>query len=296
MSSPTAQQSLSGIYLKLSALVLFATMDGMVKWLGESYGAFQMMLFRSVVAMVPLWFLIHHAGGFGVVRSKVPWLQAARVGMGFVSLLGFFYVFPLMPIVEVYAISYAAPLFMVALSVPLLGEAVGWRRWTAVAVGFVGVIVMLEPWSIQVHWLSLLVVVATFGYALSTVMVRLISRHDHDAASVFWFTVVASAVSLVGAIPNWKWPPLVDWVWLCSLGLLGGVAQILMARALRLAQASVLAPFDYVSIIFAIFFGYVVFREDPSPAVWYGLPLVIGSGLYILHRERVRARAALKSP
>ena len=136
MSAPNKQAALHGIYLKMSALVLFCTMDAMVKGLGGTYGSFQLMLFRSAIAMVPVAVLIWRAGGLGIVRANRPWLQAFRVSVGFGSLLGFFYVYPRMPQVDAYAISFAAPLFMVALSVPLLGEAVGWRRWSAVAVGF----------------------------------------------------------------------------------------------------------------------------------------------------------------
>ena len=179
---------------------------------------------------------------------------------------------------------------MVALSVPLLGEPVGWRRWTAVAVGFVGVLIMLDPWGMEFHPISLILLAATFCYALSTILVRLLSRHDHDVVTLFWFAFVSSGLSLVGAIPEWKWPPAMDWLWLIVLGLLGGFAQILITRAWRLAPAAVLAPFDYTSIVLAVLFGYLWFQEEPSWTVWYGLPLVIGSGLYILHRERVRAR------
>jgi drug/metabolite transporter (DMT)-like permease len=280
---------LLGIYCKLGGLVLFCTMDAMVKSLGGTYGVFQISLFRSVIAFVPLAVVIWRAGGLAIVRSKRPWLQLVRVLSGFGSMFGFFYVFPRMPLVDAYAISYAAPFFMVALSVPLLGEPVGWRRWTAVAVGFTGVMMMLDPWSIGVHLMSLTVLAATFCYALSTVLVRLASRHDHDAVTMFWFSAASSAVTLVGGAPDWVWPTPADWLWLTALGLLGGVAQILITRAWRLAPAAVLAPFDYVSIVFAMLYGYLWFKEDPSWTVWLGLPLVIGSGLYILHRERVRA-------
>jgi len=281
---------LVGIYARITALVLFATMDAMVKWLGDAYGPFQMMVFRSTLALVPLYLFYRSAGGLRLVRSNRPLLQVARIATGFGSLLGFFYVLPRMPLVDAYAISFAAPLFMVGLAVPVLNEAVGWRRWCAVVVGFVGVLIMLEPWTIGVHWLSLLLLLGTFCYSLSTVLTRLISRYDHDAATIFWFCLAAAITSLIGAIPGWKWPSLADWFWLGSLGLIGGVGQILVTRALRLAPASVLAPFDYSSIVFAVLYGYLWFREDPSPAVWYGLPLVIGSGFYILHRERLHAR------
>lgn len=290
MSAPSKHAALHGIYLKLASLVLFCTMDAMVKALGDTYGSFQLMLFRSAIALIPVSVLIWQAGGLKIVKANRPWLQAARVAVGFGSLLGFFYVFPRMPLVDAYAISFAAPLFMVALSVPLLGEPVGWRRWTAVAVGFVGVLIMLDPWGMEFHPISLILLAATFCYALSTILVRLLSRHDHDVVTLFWFAFVSSGLSLVGAIPEWKWPPAMDWLWLIVLGLLGGFAQILITRAWRLAPAAVLAPFDYTSIVLAVLFGYLWFQEEPSWTVWYGLPLVIGSGLYILHRERVRAR------
>src|SRR5471030_1946394 len=162
-------------------------MDAMVKGLGGTYSFFQLMLFRSVIALVPIAFIVWRSGNIRIVRSSRPWLQFARVCAGLGSTVGFFYIFPRMPLVDAYAISYAAPLFMVALSVPLLGEQVGWRRWSAVAVGFAGVLLMLEPWNIGVHWISLVVLLATLSYSLSTVVTRLVSRHDHDAATIFWF-------------------------------------------------------------------------------------------------------------
>jgi len=270
-------------------------MDAMVKGLGGTYGSFQLMVFRSAVALLPVAVLIWHAGGLRVVRSTRPGLQALRVAIGFGSMFGFFYAFPRMPLVDAYAISFSAPLFMVALSVLILGEPVGWRRWTAVGVGFAGVLIMLDPWGIEFHAVSLIILAATFCYSLSTVMVRLLSRHDPDVVTLFWFAIVGTAISLACAIPDWIWPPAMDWVWLLTLGLLGGFAQILITRAWRLAPAAVLAPFDYVSIVLAVAFGYLWFKEEPSWTVWYGLPLVMGSGLYILHRERVRARERKKS-
>lgn len=290
MPLASTHSPLLGIYCRLGSLILYCTMDAMVKALGGTYGAFQIALFRSVIAFVPLTVVIWRAGGLEIVRSQRPWLQAVRVLAGFGSMFGFFYVFPRMPLVDAYAISFASPFFIVALAMPVLGEPVGWRRWSAVAAGFAGVLLMLDPWSISLHAMSLVVLAATFCYSLSTVLVRLASRHDHDAVTMFWFSASSSVVSLVLGVPEWIWPTAADWAWLILLGLIGGVAQILSTRAWRLAPAAVLAPFDYVSIVFAMAYGYLWFKEDPSWTVWLGLPLVIGSGLYILHRERVRAR------
>jgi len=283
-----------GIYLRLSGLALFCTMDAMVKALGGVYGPFQLMLFRSAIALIPIAIIVWRAGDPSIVRSRRPWLQVVRIVAGLGSMTGFFYVFPRMALVDAYAISFAAPLFMVALAVPMLGEQVGWRRWSAVAVGFVGVLVMLDPFGLSFQTMSLVVLAATFCYSLSTVMVRLTSRYDHDAATMFWFALVSSVISLVGGAADWVWPTAIDWLWLIVLGLLGGIAQVLVTRAWRLAPAAVLAPFDYSSIVLAMLYGYLWFREEPSWTVWLGLPLVIGSGLYILHRERIRgSRRAL---
>ena len=289
---PTASSALMGVYLKFGAILLFCTMDSMVKALGGTYDAFQLMVFRSAIALLPVAYFIRRAGGLRSLRPNRPWLQGLRIVVAFGSTLGFFYVFPRMPLVDAYAISYAAPLFMVALSVPMLGEPVGWRRWTAVVVGFVGVLIMLDPWGIEFHAMSLIVLGATFCYALSTVMLRLLSRHDSDVVALFWLSIVTTAAAMVGAVPVWVWPTPMDWLWLSVMGLLGGVAQILNTRAWRLTPTAVLAPFDYASIVLAMLFGYLWFKEEPSWTVWFGLPLVIGSGLYILHRERIRAREA----
>jgi drug/metabolite transporter (DMT)-like permease len=284
-----ASPTVLGIYLRLGGLALFCTMDAMVKALGGVYGPFQLMLFRNLIALIPIAIIVWRARDLSIVRSRRPWLQAVRILAGLGSTGGFFYVFPRMALVDAYAISFAAPFFMVALAVPLLGEGVGWRRWSAVAVGFVGVIIMLDPFGISIHIMSLIVLAATFCYALSTVMVRLTSRYDHDAATMLWFALVSSIISLLAGAPEWIWPTAIDWVWLILMGLLGGVAQVLVTRAWRLAPASILAPFDYSSIILAVLYGYLWFHEQPSWTVWLGLPMVIGSGLYILHRERVRA-------
>jgi drug/metabolite transporter (DMT)-like permease len=281
---------LLGIYCKLGSTVLFCTMDAMVKGFGGTYSFFQLMLFRSVIALVPIAFIVWRSGNIRIVRSSRPWLQFARVCAGLGSTVGFFYIFPRMPLVDAYAISYAAPLFMVALSVPLLGEQVGWRRWTAVGVGFAGVILMLDPWAIGLQVNSLIVLGATFCYALSTILVRRVSRYDQDAATLFWFSVVSSAFALTGAIPQWVWPTPIDWLWLTVLGLLGGIGQVLVTRAWRLAPAAILAPFDYTGIVLAVAYGYFWFHEQASWTIWLGLPLVVASGLYILHRERIRAR------
>lgn len=296
----SAGDTVGGIYSKVLAIALFSVMDAIVKALGERYPTLQIMLCRSVVGMLPVLWLMQAAGGWQTLRTRQPLLQLGRVILSFFSLFGFFYLFPLMPLAELYAISFAAPFFMTALAVPLLGERVGWRRWCAVAVGFAGVLVIVRPGTVTFHPLSLAVLAATFCYALSMVCVRRLSRTDSDQTTIMAHSL--ATILLCGTIiagndvagrpigSLWVWPTLVDWLWLAAVGLTGGVAQILVTRAWRLAPAAVLAPFDYVAIVFALALGWLFWREVPTPWLWAGLPLIIGSGLYILHRERVRAR------
>jgi drug/metabolite transporter (DMT)-like permease len=305
MSSPpptgiAAGDPISGIYSKVVAIALFSTMDAMVKGLGAHYPTLQIMLCRTLIGVVPLLWLIQIAGGWTTLRSRQPMLQFGRVIVSFLSLFGFFYLFPLMPLAELYAISFAAPFFMTAMGVLLLGEQVGWRRWSAVAVGFIGVLVIVQPGSAAFHPLSLGVLAATFCYALSMVCVRRLSRTDSDQATIMSFSIASVGLCGIGIVGNelfgrplgvqWVWPTAIDWLWLIAVGLTGGLAQILVTRAWRMAPAAVLAPFDYISIVFALTFGWLFWREVPTRWLWAGLPLIIGSGLYILHRERVRAR------
>ncbi len=303
--STAASDPVGGIYSKIAAIALLSTMDAMVKELGAHYPTLQLMFFRTLIGMVPLLWLIRVAGGWTTLRTRQPLLQLGRVAVSFLSLFGFFYLFPLMPLAELYAISFAAPLFMTALGVPLLGERVGWRRWTAVAVGFAGVLIIVQPGSASFHPLSLAVLAVTFCYALSMICVRRLSRTDSDQATIMFYSIASVGFSGLLILANelagqpmgvlWIWPNTIDWLWLVAVGLTGGLGQILVTRAWRLAPAAVLAPFDYVAIVFALAYGWLFWREVPTPWLWVGLPLIIGSGLYILHRERVRARERRKA-
>lgn len=311
MSSATAPtpagETLRGIYSKLVAIFLFASMDAIVKEIGAHYPTLQSLFLRTLFGLVPLAWVIHAAGGLTTLRSRQPGLQAVRTVIAFGTLFGFFYLFPLMPLAELYAVSFAAPLLMTALSVPILRERVGWRRWAAVAVGFVGVLIIVRPGAATFQPLSILLLGATTCYALSMVLVRRLSRTDSDQATIMFFSVpviVVAGLLIAGnevlgrpmGRATWIWPSAVDWLWFIAIGLLGSLGTILMTRAWRMAPVAVLAPFDYVAIVYAMGYGWLFWSEVPTLWVWAGLPFIIGSGLYILHRERVRARERAAAP
>jgi len=287
--------TVEGIYCKLAAVALFAVIDTLIKWQGSHYPTMQLMVFRSAVSFIPVLAIIWWAGGWHSIRTYQPGLQLLRVAFGLGSTITFFWTLPRLPLVEVYAISYAAPLLMTALSVPLLAEQVGWRRWSAIAVGFLGTLIVLDPWGGSYGVASIIVAFATFFYSMSSVLVRRLSRTDSDAATMFYLTAAATLLSgafcLLDPAENWRPVHGADLLVLCSLGLIGGVAQIFITRSLRLAPPAVLAPFEYASILFAFTLGYAFFSETLTSSLLLGLPLIIGSGLYILHRERSRSRA-----
>ena len=292
MTHPQHAHPMRGMLLIMLAVFMFSSMDTLAKHMlkREAYPISPLIFARYGVHLLFMLALLAPRMGLDLVRTRHPGLQVLR-GLLLVGSTGLFYLSLIyLPLAEAAAISFVGPVLVAALSGPLLRERIGRRQWAAIGLGFVGVLIMLDPWGIEFHVMSLIVLGATFCYALSTVMLRLLSRHDSDVVALFWLSLATSAASLVGAVPVWVWPTPLDWIWLVVMGLLGGIAQILNTRAWRLATTAVLAPFDYTSIVLAVLFGYLWFKEEPSWMVWFGLPLVIGSGLYILHRERIRAR------
>ncbi len=275
-----------GIALMVLAVGLFSIMDALVKWLGSDYSTAQLLFFRSVFAFIPLGFLIFRSGIGPALRIKDPLTHVLRAVSGVLALGSFFYAFANMPLADVIAISFAAPVLVTALSVPLLGERVGPRRWGAVLVGFVGVVVMLRPGAGLFDPLATIPLVGTVFFALAMVLVRKLSRSGETSASiVFTFTVTCALVSGVFLPFYWVTPGLLDLGLLIAVGLIGGLAQIIVTNAFRLADVAVVVPFEYTTMIWAVGLGFVIWGEVPGNHIWLGVAIVSASGLYILFRE-----------
>ncbi|EWY38383.1 multidrug transporter [Skermanella stibiiresistens SB22] len=283
-------ETLRGIGLLVLSLVVFAVMDVLIKWLSASFGTFQIIFFRSVFALLPLGVLVARSGGLKALRTSRPGGHVLRSLIGASALVCFFYAFSQMPLADVYAIHFAGPLFLTALSGPMLGEKVGWRRWSAVGVGFLGVVVMLQPGSAIFSPIALIPLLGAVFYAFAMIFVRKLSRTETNAAIVCYFTLTGVAVGSIGMALDWRTPDLGGFLLLAMVGILGGIAQILMTQAFRSAPAAILAPFEYTAMIWAVTFGYLVFADLPSSPVLLGALIVSASGLYILHRETRRER------
>jgi drug/metabolite transporter (DMT)-like permease len=284
----------AGIGLFLLAVFLLAMMDVGIKWLSADYPTMQIVFFRSLFGLVPLLLPILLTGRWGDLRTRRPLAHLARGLVAVTAAGSFFFALGELPLATVYTIGYSAPLFMTALSVPLLAESVGLRRWAAVLVGFGGVLLAVRP-GFGSDFLSLgaaAALVGAFGYALALVSVRLLSRTETNAAIAVYGTLVMAAVSGLWTAGRFVMPGPADFALLVGLGLLGGGAALAMVEAFRRSPAAVLAPFEYSTIVWGVAFGYLIWDEVPDAWVATGATVVIASGLYVAQRERGRRPVA----
>jgi drug/metabolite transporter (DMT)-like permease len=272
------------------AFMLFGTAiltvnDSILKWLSAAYPTGQIMCLRGLFVILPVAILVWRSGGLAVLRVqnfRRHALRAACVVAG-----AFFFITGLryMPLADAIAITFAGPLFLTALAQPFLGEAVGWRRWTAVLIGFVGVLMMVRPTGGAVQWVALLPLAGSLFGAFRDLITRKIST---DESSIALLCTSTAGVVLAGfcTLPfGWKPVPAVDLGLLMASGILVGSAHFLLIECFRLAEAALVAPFKYSNMVWAILFGFVVWGDVPDPWTFTGAAIVVASGIYILHRE-----------
>ena len=276
---------LAGILFIVAAIALLSVMDALAKWVLASLAVPQMIALRSVFVLA----LIIAAQGRDMPRAiatRRPWAHAGRTALIAVSMLSFFEAMRHLPLATLVAISFGAPLFMTALSVPLLKERVGVHRWSAIVVGFVGVMVITRPGGAEsFEPAALLAIGASAMYALAMVAMRGMVRTESDGALMFWQNLGVLAVSATMA--PFFWRPL-DWAALGFVLAMAGlvwVSQQLTIRAFRLAPVGAVAPFHYTELLWAALFGWLVWREVPAQHVWLGAAIVVASGLYVVFRE-----------
>jgi drug/metabolite transporter (DMT)-like permease len=284
---------LRGILLKIASVLVFITMASLIKATDGRVPAGEVVFFRSLFAVpiIVAWLAWRHELGTGF-RAREPMAHVWRgfvgtlsMGLGFAGLL-------FLPLPEVTAIGYAAPLLTVVFAAMFLGEVVRLFRVSAVVVGMIGVLIVLSPrlsvgadMSETEALGAMLVLGAAVFAALAQVFVRKLVRTESTSAIVFWFSLTACALSLVTLPFGWVVSGRWDAALLILAGLLGGFGQVLLTSSYRHADASVIAPFEYVSIIFALAIGYWVFDEVPTAAMLGGASLVVAAGVLIIWRE-----------
>jgi drug/metabolite transporter (DMT)-like permease len=278
-----------GIGFALLAMALFTFQDAIIKLLAADYSIFQLLFLRSLLMVPPCLVYLRLAGASWWPRR--PGAVLLRCIFGFLAWVCFFAALREMPLADVIAITFAAPLCVTALSVPLLGEAVGLRRWLATLVGFAGVLIIVRPGGEMFGPAAGLALLATLFYALSVVMIRDQAKSETSALLLLSGVVVNLGLSALAQPLVWITPDLPALALMTVIGLTAGIGQFAMIQAYRFAPAAVVAPFDYTALIWAVLFGWLLFADLPGAAVLSGAAIVVASGLYTFQRE-TRGRPA----
>ncbi len=274
-----------GVALMLVGMFLFASNDALGKWLVATYTVGQVLLIRSAAALLILGPMAWRAGAPALVRVERPWLQTLRVVLSTAEVFCFYSAVVYLPLADVMTYWLAAPIYVAAMSPFLLGEKVGWRRWTAIAVGFVGVMIALQPSAEALTWPALISIAGSWCFGMMMLTGRML-RGTPDTTLVFWQTLGALAAGLVLAPIGWVTPTLFDLGLLALVGIVAMLAHIFVNRALKLADAVIVAPFQYTLLLWAIVYGYLVFGDVPAAHTLIGGGIIIAAGFFIFLRER----------
>ena len=285
-----------GIALKVASTFVFTLMLVCVKAVADRIPQGEIVFARSFFALAPIVTMLLWQGQLASsLRTSRPWLHVSRGTVGLLGMTLNFTALAFLPLPEAMMIGYAAPLMIVVLAALVLHETVRIFRWTAVAVGFVGIVVILWPRLTLIRGGSfedaaligaLLALLSAFFSAFAAVFVRRMTQTESTGAIVVYFSLWSSVLALLSLPFGWVVPGPADAALLVLTGLLGGIGQILMTSAYRDADTATIASFDYVSMLWGIAFGYLIFREVPTTSVVFGGAIVIAAGIFIIFRER----------
>lgn len=280
-----------GMWLMIATTIVFALQDGISRHLAEHNSVYMVVMIRFwFFALFVMAIAARLGGGLrAAVRSKHPATQIFRGVLLVAEVVVMVIAFVQLGLIETHAVFISYPLLIAALSGPILGERVGWRRWAAIAAGFVGVLIILQPgFAVFSPW-ALLPLASAFMFALYGLLTRFVARDDSAQVSFFW-TGVAGAVAIT-PFGLWHWAPMSapDWGWMAALCLTSVLGHWLMIRAYAVAEASAIQPFAYLQLVWVAALGLTLFGEDLRANVALGAVIVAGAGLFTLWRARVRA-------
>jgi drug/metabolite transporter (DMT)-like permease len=284
------RERLVGIALMCGALACFSCLDTTAKYLGRELPTLQVVWARYAASVLAVLVFVNPVTRPNVLRTRRPWLQAGRSVLLLVSTVLNFVALRYLQLAETVSISFATPLIVAALAGPLLGEWIGRRRLAAILVGFCGVLVVMRPGLGSMHPAAILSVGGAICYAVYAISTRVLAAHDSTETTLVYSGLagVLALTPMLGFI--WQAPASwLDWVLLVSLGLYGAVGHWLLILAHRRAPAAVLSPFIYTQLLWMTLLGFLVFGDVPDHWTLAGGLIVVGSGLYLVSRERVRS-------
>jgi drug/metabolite transporter (DMT)-like permease len=280
------------VLFMVSSTVLFGFMAVCIRLASKQLHPFEIAFFRNLFGFVfTLPLLMRH--GWGILRTDKLSLYFLRCCIGIVSMLAGFWAIVHLPLAQAIALSYSTPIFVTIGAVMVLGEIVRARRWTAVIVGFLGVLVLMRPWSDTFHIASLVAVLAAVMSASVAISIKFLSRTEKADAIVIYTTMLWVPLSLVPALFFWTMPVGIIWLWIVLAGFLGTTAHMCWTRALSLADASLLTPISFLQVLVVGTFGYFLFNERVDHWTVLGAAIIFGSNIYIAHREAQLHRRAV---
>jgi drug/metabolite transporter (DMT)-like permease len=281
---------LIGVGFAVLAGLTFIFMDTLAKLLVARYSFIQVTWGRYFFHMLPLLALLTVRGQLHLARTGRPGLQLVRSALLFAASALFVLALRYLPLADAITLNHASPLLVTALSVPLLAEKVGWRRWAAVSVGFLGVLVVVRPGFETMHWAVVLPLVTATSMAFYNIATRMLAATDPPLTTIFYTGVVGTVAST--AMVPFVWTPMDLWGWvgLVAIGVIGFLGHLSYIHAFRHAPPSFLSPMGYLGLVWATLAGWLLFDQLPDRWTFTGMAIIAGSGLYILYRESIRRR------
>ena len=270
----------------MAAMAMFTVLDTSGKYVTQSLPLPVGVFFRYFIAFLLAALLVAQTGGTHTLRTRHPYLQVLRAALLLFSTFCNFFAMQYLQLAQVAAISFTIPLLVCALSVPLLGEHVGLRRWLAVIVGFCGVLIIMRPGTGSFHWAMLVSLFNALLGALYNITTRKVGGHDTAETSLLYVCMFGAMGATIPMLTHWQTPVGWQWLPLVLMGLAGAVGHFMLIQAHRLAAASAIAPFIYTQIIWMMVAGLIVFGQLPDGWTLAGAAVVVASGIYVFNRER----------
>jgi drug/metabolite transporter (DMT)-like permease len=282
--------AVKGAACLLVSTFCFTVAAAVVKLLSPTYPAYQITFFRNLFGLLPALWMSARIGRAGFTTNR-PFAHFWRTFFGLGNMLLMFTAYRMIPLPDATAISFAGPLFITAFSATLLSEKVGLHRWTAVVVGFCGVLVVMKPGAAMFHHGGLLALSATVCHALAMISLRKLRITENAEVTTLYFTLIGAALTALLLPLGWRSPDMRGFLMLAFIGLISGIGQFFLTTGYGFAEASLISPFTYTSMIWASMFGAILWGDHLTLTTIAGTCIVVASGLYILHRERVRHMA-----
>jgi drug/metabolite transporter (DMT)-like permease len=273
-----------GCALMVLGTFMFAGMHAAIRYATQHLPAVEVAFFRNLFGLVVIAPLLARYG-LGLFHTQRFGLHMLRAVLNVVSMLAFFVGLSMTPLARATALSFTAPLFTALLSALFLGEVFRWRRWTAIFAGFFGALVILRPGLQAFDFGSLLVLFSSFLWSMALIDIKVLGRTESTLTITVYVTVLLIPMTLVPAAIVWETPGLDLWGWLIFIGVIGTLGQLVVTEAVKLADMTVLMPFDFLKLVWAAFLGIVFFAELPDALTWVGGAIVFGSSFYIAWRE-----------